>query len=186
MADASAPGPALGLLELCSVARGFTSCDAALKRAPSHLVHAGSTHPGKYSILLRGGVDEVFESLQAGAAVAAEALIDRLFLPYPHEELVAALEADQTPALESVGVLETYSMASTLRGADAALKGADVRAIRVRLARDLGGKAFFVFTGLLHDVEEAMRAGRADVGDALLAGAGIIANPHPDLVDALA
>lgn len=178
-------GPAIGLLELCSIARGVVVCDAMLKRAPIHLVHAESTHPGKYSVLVRGGVDEVYESLRAGRDAATDALIDELFLPNPHEQLVQALEGPRKPALESIGVLETFAIAATLRGADAALKAAEVDALHVRLARDLGGKGFFVFTGLLHDVEEGMRTGRAAVGEGLLAGAEIIANPHPDLVAGL-
>jgi hypothetical protein len=55
--------PALGLLELCSIARGIVCCDAVVKKAQVRLVHAGSTHPGKYTILIRGGVDEVIEAL---------------------------------------------------------------------------------------------------------------------------
>ncbi len=178
-------GPALGLLELCSVARGVLTCDAMVKKAPVRLVRAGTTHPGKYSIVIRGGVDEVDEALGAGRAVAADALIDRLFLPFPHAELDAVLSAPGDWPLEALGVLETFSIAATLRGADAALKAADVHALRLRLADGLGGKGVFVLTGLLHDVEEAMRAGRAAIGAALLAGAEIVPNPHPDLADAL-
>ncbi len=186
MGDAPPEGPALGLLELCSIARGVLTCDAMVKRSPVRLVRAASTHPGKYSILIRGGVDEVAEALEAGRRIAADALIDRLFLPNPHDELDAVLGGAQVWPLEAVGVLETYSIAATLRGADVALKAAEVHALRIALARDLGGKGFFVLTGLLHDVEEAMRAGRAAVGEGLLAGAEIVANPHPDLIDALA
>jgi microcompartment protein CcmL/EutN len=178
-------GPALALVELCSIARGVRACDAMLKKSPVRLIHGRSTHPGKYSILVGGGVDEVGEALRAGREVADEQLVDWMFLPFPHEDLVTALEGDLTPPVEAVAVLEAYSMASTIRGADAALKRAEVRAIRIRLAKDLGGKGFFVLTGLLHDVEEAVLAGREAIGDGLLAGSEIIANPHPDLLDAL-
>jgi len=179
-------GPAIGLLELCSIARGVITCDAVVKRAPVRLVRSASTHPGKYVILIGGGVDEVGESLAAGEAVAGDALIDRLFLPNPHLDLVAVLEQAQQPPLEAVGVLESFGVAATVRAADAALKAADVRAMRLTLARDVGGKGFFVFTGLLHDVEAAMAAGRDQIDGPLLAGAEIVANPHPDLIEALA
>ena len=179
-------GPALGLVELCSVARGVTTCDAMVKRAPVRLVSAASTHPGKYVILIRGGVDEVAESLGAGKAIAAESLIDSLFLPNPHEGLLAVLEAARTLPLEAVAVLECFSVAATIRAADAALKAAGVDALRISLARDLGGKGFFVLTGPLPDVEAAVEAGHAAIGDGLIAGCDIVANPHADLVDALA
>ena len=182
----SAPeGPALGLIELCSVARGVLTCDAMVKKAPVRLVDAGSTHPGKYSILVGGGVDEVAEAMGAGREIAADALIDQLFLPFPHDDLVAVLEGPRSPALGAVAVLETFSIAATIRGADAALKAAEIDAVSIKLARDLGGKGFFVLTGLLHDVEEAVRAGKQAIGAGLLAGCEIVANPHPDLAAAL-
>lgn len=177
--------PALGLLELCSIARGIRTCDAMVKKAPVRLVSAASTHPGKYVILVRGGVDEVFEALGAGRTVAAESLIDEVFLPNPHDGLLAVLEGPRAPELRALGILESFSVGATIRGADAALKAADVDAIRIRLARDLGGKGYFVLTGDLHDVEAAVDAGRATIGNGLLAGLEIIANPHRDLVDAL-
>jgi microcompartment protein CcmL/EutN len=178
-------GPALGLIELCSVARGVFTCDAMVKKAHVRLVDAGSTHPGKYSILIGGGVDEVAEAMAAGASAAADALIDQLFLPFPHADLVTVLAGPQDPPLESIAVLETFSIAATIRGADAALKAAQVQAVSIKLARDLGGKGFFVLTGLLHDVEEAVRAGKAAIGPGLLAGCEIVANPHPDVANAL-
>ncbi len=178
-------GPALGLLELCSIARGVRTVDAMVKKAPVRLVHASSTHPGKYTILIRGGVDEVDEAIGAGRLVAAESLIDEVFLPNPHDDLLAVLAEPRSPVLESVAVLETFGVASTIRGADACLKAASVHAIRLGLARDLGGKGYFIFTGALYDVEAAVDAGLAAIGDGLLAGCEIIANPHPDVVAAL-
>jgi microcompartment protein CcmL/EutN len=137
------------------------------------------------STLVRGGVDEVVESLGAGRAVAGDALIDHVLLPNPHEELLGILSGAAPPALEALGVLETYGVASTIRGADAALKAGDVRAVSIGLARDLGGKGFFMFTGALHDVEAAFTAGKAAIGSGLLAGAEIVANPHPDVSSGL-
>lgn len=176
---------ALGLLELCSIARGIVCCDAVVKKAPVRLVHAGTTHPGKYTILVRGGVDEVIESLNAGKGVAGDTLIDRVLLPNPHEALLSALDGRLSSSLEALGVLETYGVASTIRGADAALKAAEVLPVSLGLARDLGGKGFFVFTGALHDVQAALEAGKATIGAGLLAGAEIVANPHPDVAGGL-
>ncbi|MCA9539704.1 MAG: BMC domain-containing protein [Myxococcales bacterium] len=179
-------GPALGLIELCSTARGLITCDAMVKRAPVRIARAGSTHPGKYTILIRGGVDEVDEALRAGLAIASEALVDQVFLPYPHAELDQVLAGPLDPPLEAVGILEAYSVAATIRAADATLKAAEVRALRIRLADHLGGKGHFLFTGLLHDAEAGLKAGREAIGKGLLAGCELIARPHADLVTAIA
>ena len=181
----SGPEQALGLLELCSIARGVVCCDAVVKKAVVRLVHAGTTHPGKYTILIRGGVDEVIESLKAGRRAAGDTLIDQVLLPNPHDALLTILDGADPAPLDSLGVLESYGVASTIRGADAALKAGFVRPVSIGLARDLGGKGYFIFTGALHDVEAAMEAGRAAVTAGLLAGAEIVANPHPDVAAGL-
>ena len=61
----------------------------------------------------------------------------------------------------------------------------EVSAARLGLADGLGGKGYFVFTGRLHDVEASMDAGCEAVGEGLLAGREIIANPHPDVGEGL-
>lgn len=176
---------ALGLIELCSIARGAQSADAMVKRAPVRLVHARATHPGKFTILVRGGVDEVDEAIAAGRSVAADALLDTVRLPNPHDGLLAVLDAPVDGANESLAVIETLGVASVIRAADAALKAAEVEPRRLVLARDVGGKGYFVLTGELHDVEAAVDAGVAAVGDGMLFGREIIARPHPDLASAL-
>jgi microcompartment protein CcmL/EutN len=153
-----------------------------VKRAAVELIWAKSIHPGKYLILVRGAVEEVKEAYSQGRISSAEMLVDHLFLPFPHQDLDAVLDGPLSVPLDSIGIMETFSVASVIRGADAALKHADVRGVSLKLADDLGGKGYFVFTGALRDVEAAMTAGLELVGNKLLAGHEIIANPHPDLL----
>ncbi len=48
--------PALGLLELESIAAGIEVGDAMAKRAPIEVLRAGTVHPGKYLVLVGGAV----------------------------------------------------------------------------------------------------------------------------------
>jgi len=48
------PGPALGLLELSSIARGVVVADAALKRAPAVLLSSRTLSGGKHLVVARG------------------------------------------------------------------------------------------------------------------------------------
>ena len=105
-------GPAIGLIELCSVARGLHVCDAMVKRAVVEILRATTTHPGKYIVLIRGGVDEVHEALEAGRALAKDAFIDILELPNPHDELNAVLDQPQRPPLKALNIGETHSIYS--------------------------------------------------------------------------
>jgi microcompartment protein CcmL/EutN len=177
--------PAIALIELASIARGIAVCDVLIKKAAIRLVQSTTTHPGKYMILFRGGVGEVEASLKAGLAASGDALIDHLLLPNPHPQLEQVLEGPRLVELESLGILESFSIAGTIRAADAALKTAEIEARQIRLADHIGGKGYFVFSGLLHDVEAAMDAAVDALGPGLLAGLEIVANPHPDLVMAL-
>ena len=176
---------ALALLEVGSLARGVVVADAVAKRAPVLLLDCGPRSPGKYLILFAGGVGETSEALQAGVAAAGDSLIDRLFLPQAHAQLLPAIRAGSAlqshDSDDSAGVVELLSVASALRCADAACKAADVRLQLLHLASGIGGKAWFIVRGELESVEAAVLAATEAAGDGLLAGAELIARPHPDL-----
>jgi microcompartment protein CcmL/EutN len=179
--------PALGVLELSSIARGVFCADAMVKKAPVKILRARTVSPGKYVVVLGGGVAEVDESLQAGVAAAGPALVDKLFLPQVHPSVWPAMQG-QTPAgpgLDALAVIETATVASTVLAADAAAKAAEVTLLVMRLAIGLGGKGFFTLTGTLDNVEAAVLAGQSLLDPSLLVGVEIIPRPHDDLVTKL-
>ena len=185
MTNPRSPYPALGVLELSSIATGIATCDAIVKKADVRIIRSATTHPGKYLIVFRGGVEEVNESMREGLNFGRPALIDHVILPNPHEELESIFEAPVAYAAGSVGIIEAYSLAGTIRAADAVLKMAETTALKIRLGDHIGGKGYFIFCGDLHDVEFAMAAGKEALGDGLIISTEIIANPHEDLVLAL-
>ncbi|MCA9545457.1 MAG: BMC domain-containing protein [Myxococcales bacterium] len=172
-------GPALGVLELCAVSRGLLALDAAVKKAPVHVVEAAAIMPGKYLLRLNGGVDEVAEALDAARRVAGDTVVDHVLLPFPHDQLVETLAGPRTPSIDGLAVVETYSIAAAIRAADAALKATAVEALRLDRGMVLGGKAAFYFTGPLHDLEAAIERALSAAGPGLLVGHEIIPNPHP-------
>ncbi len=174
---------ALALLELSSIARGHLVADAMLKRAPVGLLRADWVSPGKFLVLVDGGVAAVEEAYRAGLEAAGERLVDRLFLPQAHASLWPALAGEaRASGVASLGLVETTTVAATLLGADAAAKAAAVRLIELQLARGIGGKAFFTVTGALGDVEAAVEAAVDIVEAAALQATEIIPAPHADLV----
>jgi microcompartment protein CcmL/EutN len=175
-------GPALGLLEVSSIARGIVCADAIVKRAKVALLRAEAVSPGKYVILIHGGVAEVEESMAAGVGAAKDALLDRLVLPQAHAQLAPVVAGEVIAAkVDSVGVVETASVASCILAADAACKAADVRLLLMRLAKGIGGKGYFTLTGALHMVEAAVAAAAGAVDATFLVGTEIIPAPHGDL-----
>ena len=152
--------PALALVEYASVAIGIQAGDAMVKRAPVASIKAGTVQPGKYLVLITGGVAEVEEALQAGIECGGQAVLDTVFLPHVHSAVVQALSGGRSlGAGVALGIIETRGVAAVILSADAAVKGAEVTLREIRLADGLGGRAFCLLQGEVHDVEAAVEIG---------------------------
>lgn len=186
MRDDARMDSCIGLLELCSVARGVEAADAVLKEARVELLLATPVHPGKYVLLVTGAVQDVKASIARGAQLAGSDLVDQLVIPQVHEQVVPMLRRKGgtiTGNLDAIGVIETTTVASSILAADLALKTATVDLIDIRIANGLGGKSFFTVTGEVSDVRSAVGAGARQAHDkGLLARDVVIPKPHPELV----
>ena len=174
---------AIGLIELSSVAAGFVVADAMLKSANVELLLNRSICSGKFLVLVGGDVAAAQASVDAGVEVGAGAVID--------STVIANLEASVFPAISgtvevgsraALGVIEAFSVASLIEGADAAVKAADVELIEIRLAMALGGKAFARMTGDVASVSAAVEAGAARIAErGLLVNKVVIPAPAAEL-----
>lgn len=175
--------PALALVELNSIAAGIETADAMVKRAPIDLIKAGTVQPGKYLVLIGGLVADVEESLAAGRQAGGPAVVDTVYLPQVHPEVVEAVGGGRVPqATDAVGVIETTTVAAAIHAADAGVKGAQVRLLEVRLADGLGGKGIVLFSGLVADVEAAVRIGVGALErPELLVRQVVIPQLHPEM-----
>lgn len=180
------PGAALAMLELTSVARGMRVADALVKEAAVSLLSTSTTTPGKYIIVFGGGEEEVLASLKKGRALSASYLIDELHLPQADEQLQHGLRGvSQIGQIDALGIVESFSIAATLRAADRALKAADVRLMSLRLGKSLGGKGYFVITGDLNSVQAAVDASHSIIHQGMLLNIEVIARPHADFIRSL-
>ncbi len=154
------PFPAIALIEYSSIAAGTKATDALTKRAPITLLRSGSLQPGKYAVLFAGEVAAVEESYVTGLQVGGETLLDRVFLPDVHERVHGAILGSAVSwDGDTIGVIETSTLAATVQAADAGVKGANVTLLEIRLGDGLGGKGLAHFAGLQADVEAAIQIG---------------------------
>ncbi len=179
--------PAIGLLEFSSIAAGIVAGDAMAKSAPVSSLHAGTVHPGRYLVLVGGDTAAVEIALERGGT---DTVVDHLLLPNVHPTVITAITTsyDRAPlAGDALGIVETSTMATAIVAADAGVKAADVSLPAVRLADDLGGKAYCLFSGAVADVEAAVE-GAVAVTDPTgnLVGTAVIAQLHPEMRDNLA
>ncbi len=175
----------IGLIELTSVAAGFQACDTMLKTADVDLVLSRSICSGKYMVLVRGDVAAVDSSVKAGIGSGHFSVIDSFVIPNVHESIFPAISgASKVEALEALGIVESFSVASLIEGADAAVKTANVELIEIRLAMALGGKAFATMTGDVAAVQAAVDAAAAVVGQrGMLVNKVVIPHPRPELLN---
>lgn len=178
---------AIVLLEFDSIAVGILAGDAMAKRAPLASLHTGTVQPGKYLVLAGGAVADVEEAQAAGVDVGRPALIDQIFLPDVHPDVITALAGERRRAEGgALGVVETSTVAAAIAAADAAVKGSLVTLLDVRLADGLGGKAYFLLGGAVSDVEAGVDLGvaRLTPGGELI-GSVVIPQIHEEMYDNL-
>jgi len=175
----------IGLIELSSVATGFLVEDVMLKAGSVQLLLARSICSGKFLIAVSGDVTSVEAAVQAGAVAAGPSLIEKGQIARIHPSVLAAISnaVDVDPRqLRSIGVIETFSAASIIDAADAAVKSANVSLLRVHLAMALGGKGFLMMAGDVSSVQTAVEAGsRAAAEEGMLVARGVIPAPSEEL-----
>jgi microcompartment protein CcmL/EutN len=163
--------PAIALIEFSSIAAGIEAGDAMVKSSPIGSIYAGTVHPGKYLVLVSGDTASVEEALAKGIEVGRTAVLATVFLPDIHPAVTGAI-AGAGPAAwlagESLGIVETETVAAVIEAADAGVKAADVELSAVRLADGLGGKGYALFTGVVGDVGAALEAAVDRCADALV------------------
>lgn len=175
---------AIGILEVSSIASGFTVADQMLKGGEVDLVLSRTMCSGKFIVLVTGDTAAVTESVMNGEKKAGATMIDSFIIPNIHPQVLRAIRSLQEVKLkEALGVLESFSISSLIEGADAAVKRAPIDLLEIRLAMALGGKAFATMTGTVADVTDAIEAGAAVIGEkGLLVNKVIIPNPRPEIL----
>jgi len=153
--------PAIAIVEFDSIAVGIFTGDAMVKSSPVSAIYAGTVHPGRYLVLVTGDTASVEIALETVIDSGSDAVIDSIFLPAVHDDVVAAIVSTVEAADfdgDATGIVETDTVASVVEAADAGVKAAAVSLPAVRLADGLGGKGYALFTGPIAEVEEAVRA----------------------------
>lgn len=149
----------LGAVELTSIAQGYRITDVMMKKAPCLLLEARAYCPGKFLVVVSGDLASVEESVQAAIDFSASSMFAWLLIPDVEQQVVAAINRrTHLDAVETVGVVESFSAAAILDAANAAAKTAEVTIESVNLLQGLGGKAYALFAGDLTDVQAAVAA----------------------------
>ncbi|MEA1967676.1 MAG: BMC domain-containing protein [Thermodesulfobacteriota bacterium] len=156
----------IGCVELNSIAMGIYTADEMVKAASVELVAARPTCPGRYLVMVAGDTGSVKNSVETGRGIGGDLVIDWFILPNVHEDVFPALSGTTSvTAIDALGVIETYTTASSILAADAAAKAGLTNLVEIRFAAGLAGKAFVTMTGDVGSVEASVKAGIEAVKD---------------------
>jgi microcompartment protein CcmL/EutN len=174
----------IGMIELSSIARGYETADAMLKAAAVELVMGRTICSGKYIAMIAGDVAAVESSVAVGLEVAKESAIDDLIIANVHPSIFPAMSVTNSPSRKgAMGIVEAFSVASLILGADAAAKAAAIELVDMRLAMALGGKAYVSFTGDVAAVQAAVDAASHPIAErGMLVNRVVIAAPRDEIL----
>lgn len=174
----------LVILEYRSVAIGMKATDNMLKSANIKLLTAETVCPGKYIVILSGNVSAVTAAREKGTSSEYEQiLIDDYLLGNVDDSVMEAIYGKiEVGEVESLGIMETYSVASVIGAADKIVKTTPVKLVEIRIAQGMSGKAYAMFCGELAAVEASMAAAVKDMKESgLLLHTAVIPSPDPQL-----
>ena len=127
--------PAIAVIEFSSIADGIYTTDALLKKAPIAMLKGGTVSRGRYLTIFGGTTGSVSESLTEALVIGAGSILDHAFLPDVHPRIHDALLGQRTSCgQDTVAILETDTIAATVRAAEVAIKGTEVNLVELRLA----------------------------------------------------
>ena len=175
------------MVETNCIPAGIEAGDAMLKAADVSLVSAQAVCAGKYIVVVTGNVAAVQAAVASGVETAADVLVDSVVIANVEGQVIQAIGAtSDITEYGALGMIETFSLASAVICADAAVKAADIELIEVRLGRGLGGKSFIIMTGKVSAVRFAVQTAQSlEEAQGMVTRTVVIPSPHSDILQAI-
>lgn len=175
---------AIGCIELNSIARGYVVADAMLKAANVNIIFNRTICPGKFMVMISGDIAGVNAAVETGLNIGKGEVVDDLVIANVHPDVFPAISGtrlvEKTGAL---GIVETFSVASIVLAADAAVKAANIQLLEVHMAMAIGGKGFVTMTGDVASVTAAVEAAANKIKEkGLLVGMEVIPQPSKEIL----
>ena len=174
----------IGIVEFKSISRGFITTDEMLKASKVVLVLATTLCPGKYLTIIEGNMAAVTRSIETADRIGGRHVFSSFTVGGINSEVIEAIGGKVAAGLkDSIAIIESQHMANLISAADISVDSADVEIAEMRLGRGCGVNSFYVITGSLSAVEEAVKNAAVFLKDAgALIASRIIPNPDRDLL----
>ncbi len=174
----------LGIVETISIARGAKLADEMLKAAQVVLVRASTVCSGRYTIYV-GGDRQTVETAVDHARESDVSLMGSYVISGISDQVLAVLKRSVHPEyIEALGLVECRSVSAGVAAADSAVKRSAITLTRLVTGQGINGKSYFVISGDVASVEEAIEAAKTALGKNLIEAVAI-PRPDPSIIKAL-
>ncbi|KAJ52582.1 PduT-like ethanolamine utilization protein [Clostridium tetanomorphum] len=172
----------IGMIELRSIAKGIEATDFMVKASQVEVVFSRTVCPGKYIILISGDVAEVEEAINKGLSISENYVVDKLILPSIYNGLLDGIKGKIIILdFDSIGIMEFSNISSSIVAADISCKSGNVNLLRLRLGMGIGGKSYFIISGDVSSVKEALEAASHGINKKKLISKVLIPSPDKEL-----
>lgn len=177
---------AIGVIELASIFKGYEVQDRILKSAQVEKIIARTICSGKYLIIVKGNIGDVETCLEMARETGSFAIVNATLVPNVDERVFPAIvgtTALESPRVDGLAIIETFSVAAAIRAADLAAKEAEISILRIHVAMAIGGKGLVVLTGNVEALNSAIIPAIEYLKEeGMLAGHTLITQPHEDVL----
>ena len=170
----------IAVMEFKSIPAGIQVTDSIIKAAQVNLLLSTTLCPGKYLTVVEGELDALDTSRKVAESEGGRHLFSCEVIGGIDMRVIDAIAGRVSPLpLGAVGIVESLQMAPLINSADIAVDTAEVEFMDFRLARGCGVNSFYVITGQLSAVQEAVGQASAFLAEkgAMIADKII---PNPD------
>lgn len=143
---------ALLIAEFNSIPLGMKTLDIILKKSNIKIYRAGITCPGKYFFIVYGMNEDInYCSNQIDKNGKFE------IISGVSKKLIEILGNNKTKDIDdAVGIVEFFTISESVKALDMILKSSLVEAIRLRLGNGIAGKSYFIISGDISSITEAI------------------------------
>lgn len=144
----------IGVVEFNNIPAGIKNLDIVLKKVNVRVYRGGVTCPGKYYFIIYGDNEDIKSAFEEISGEIKFEIISGV-----SNEIIEILERKNRTELEnSIGVIEFFSIAESVKALDMILKNNKVKTLKLILGSGIAGKSYFVITGDTSSVMEAINS----------------------------
>ena len=145
------------IAEFKSVSRGIQVTDSMAKSAKISILQASTLCPGKYLTIAEGEISALKSAQKIAEDEGGRHLFSSSLISNIDEKITRAIGGKLSdPDNGSIGIIEGPHMADLVNSSDIAVDSAPVEFIEYRLARGCGVASFYIITGTLSALSEAV------------------------------